>query len=296
MKADRLFFSVLVFALLSPLVFWIADNYSRDYLTYLDIINYEEPTDLIFQLYIIFGATLGLSAEAVYFLFSSTLVGLLVYFFTSRNVKIYWISIYLLSFGLLHVVTQVRVGLAGVVIGLLLTSTSRWVRPLTPFAVAIHSSSILFVGAGFVRKRPWLSVLCILSPPLALVLVGLQSDKLAMYALELNDGHVISITLITYIVLLLISIFSRIESSMKIIILTIGILTIIVYVSFIDLKAVSNRIVELSSAVTLLLLGALDQPNAKNNKIFNRLSKLIVLTVTLLLFYASNVTNSILNL
>lgn len=285
----------LAFLVLAPLVAWVATNWSRDYGIYIDLINDRESTDPMFEAYMAVGRFLGLSAPTIYVLFSTTLVGALVYFLSTRRVSAYWIWIYLLSFGLLHVVTQVRAGMASVVIAILLTSTRRWLQLLTPVAVGIHASAVLFMGAGFARRRLWLIVLWILAPLGLLAVVGAQSDKLAQYARDVNESQSISIAVAAYAVVLLAVLFSRLDRATKTMLLSIGLLTLGAYIAFLDLKAISNRFVELSQAATILLMGALDRPRNDHRPVFSAWIKLMVLGATLLLFYVSNVSNSILN-
>ena len=288
--------SWVAFVLMTPVILWVSTHYSRDYPVYLNVISTRESTDPFFSAYVAIGSFLGTGPEFVYLLFSTTHVGLLIFFFRRRNVSSYWILIYVLCFGLLHVVTQVRAGMASVVLAFVLTSHWYWVRFLAPLSVGVHASAVLFLGAGFERRRPWLIVFAMIGTIAAVILFGSTSEKLSLYAVDLNESQSLSIAIVSYGVALGAIVFSRLDRTDKTLLLTVGLLTVVVYFVFLDFKAISNRFVELSHAVSLLMLGALDQPSRDRKPVFSRRLKAVILVSALLLFYVSNVSNSVLNL
>lgn len=288
--------SWVAFIVMTPVILWVSVHYSRDYSTYLDVIATRESVDPFFDAYVAIGIFLGADPEYVYLLFSTTFIGLLIFFFRRRKVSNYWILIYVLCFGLLHVVTQIRAGMASVVLALFLTSNRYWIRFLTPMSVGVHTSAVLFLGAGFERRRPWLIVLAMIGAIAAAFMFGPVSEKLILYAVDFNEAQTVSIALVIYTVALGAMVVSRMERTDKAMLLTVGLLTIAVYFAFLDIKAVSNRFVELSLAVSLLIFGALDQPRPDRKPVFSIRLKAVILGSALLFFYVSNVKNSVLNI
>jgi hypothetical protein len=287
----------IAYALAVPLTLFISITYSRDYSTYLEIISSMDSTDLIFDAYIRGGDALGAGPELIYSLYSATHLGLLMLFFAKRRVPIYWISVYLLCFGSLHVTTQIRAGMASLVLAFLLTSTRHWVRFLTPISMSIHSSTVLFIGSGISARRPVLVAMTMVgTTAVALYFAFTTSEKLSLYALDINESQTISIAVASYIVSLITILFARLDPTYKAILLTAGAITIAVYIQFLDIKAISNRFVELSHAVSILMFGALDSPMRNRKPSFPKWLKFLLLINALLLFYVSNVSNSILNI
>lgn len=269
-------------------------NWSRDYESYLEIILTNESTDVLFDAFIEFGQQLGLGPEGIYNLYFLCAWSIFSYYCYSRKISFYWIVVYFLNFGLLHLVTQVRVGMASFVVALLLTSARPLIRFFMPLSTSIHASAIVYV-AGLINYKNVISNVVAGIIPLALVIVSLNfnNERILRYENEANETQLISISFLVYIYLLFVVALSKVERQIKSLMIGVGISTIVIYWLFIDFKAVSNRFVEMSSAVTILLLAANDLNNGRS--VPPLVLKFSHLVVSVIVFYFSNIKNSILN-
>lgn len=286
----------LAWLMLSVATIMLAINYSRDFPIYIDIIESQDSTDPIFDSVVALGQFLRLDSITTYSIFSCLLTGVLVYFLSSRKIHPYWAAIYFLHFYTLHIVTQVRAGLAIMLVTLALSASKRWVHYFTIMAPLAHASALLYALSGWGRSviTTFLSV----AVPFALVLtLSAGSEKIAQYIVDVNETSAIPFGLIAYIVFLGLAVTSRLERQHKIWTLFFGTLTLVLYVMFVDFKAISNRIVEFSYAVMLLYAAAKDSVayGRRHASYFSAAHKMLLLVTALGYFYVSNVKNAVLD-
>ena len=285
--------SLFLFLILYINSFFISVNCSRDYDTYIELMDSDNPPDLFISYIISIGKFFLLPPEAIYSIYLSINSILLVYLFVSRRFTCYWILIYLINFFPLHVITQIRVCTASVLISLIWTRRNYFLSLLSPFIGLVHSSAAIYSPLVFFRGNIKYLFLVPLSAYLGAYFSS-GSKKYISYYNDNNEANVLSVAFFIFLLFTGLSLISNLSRNTKRSILLLSFSTLFLYNHFLSFGAVSNRFAELNSSVLLLLFGARSICWGTPGSFVDRSVKLVILIVSFLAFLYYNLFNSIL--
>lgn len=295
--------------LLGTIIYTVSSIYSKDYPQYLVLIQDGNASEPFLNFYSLLASIVGATPETTYFFYSLTVTAALAFFFISRSVKPFWIIIYALNFGLLHVVTQIRVCLASIFVAILLTSQNKGARKLIFLAPIFHFSAIIATGLTF-ANRNFFSLIPATVFPLIFIFtlpwLVANYDPVRLKALDYfsaeNTSQYISLSFVTLSIIIIIALASRLSAEKKWIVMSLAILTICSYFYLISFYAISNRLAEFTSATLFLCFGSWDrikpvnQFDPRTRLIFKPVFKITILAWSIFSFYYANIVNSVLNI
>lgn len=282
--------NLLFFGIFYCLMLYISVERSVDYDVYLRIFAQHEYVDLFFYILSIIGENIQLSPEFLYAIYLFALAFLITYYCITRNISFYWISVYMLVFFTLHVVTQVRQCAAIFIMAISYTGNKRILSLIGPL---FHSSSFLLLAINWGRTKSTVFMLSFFQS-LAFILIAKFFSKVDRYSEELNQASQLSYSFLTLFCVIVFVVLCPVKKLEKFKLINLGGWSIVLYFYFLDYNVVSNRIIELTCAFIILILPVEMRGSAWNNLLSKNISYIFLFLVSVSNFFFFNFYNQVL--